>query len=442
MTELRDYWNPERETKSLSELREMQNEKIQRVIANAYYNAPIIKKLWDDAGVHPDEITSVEDLSKAPIFRKDETRQRMIDTGEPFGGRRARPFSELAEDGAYVGTSSGTTGTPTNVILSERDREVAAECEARSLWEMGLRPGDTFVTWALPNHLASITWPDAAEKIGAVTTKVNHIPTEVRRAVHTIEYLEPSVVKMISGPITDALNEYLEENDLDPKEVFDPVESVAFGGEPLLDDTREAIESEWGVEVFEFSGGLEPYWFLSETREHGRWLRVDDDHFYVETLDPETGKRVEEGRGELVVTPLSYDAMGHVRWAHDDMVEIERGTFDDGRSGTRIKFLGRVGDLVRVNGKELLPFDVLQQVHDIPEMPRNLFQFYANSEEALKLKVGYDTEAIDDPETFGSEIEELLEPELNVPVRVADLVSEEELLELGPAHKIPRVTEE
>lgn len=442
MTQSNKYWNPERETLSMKELREFQNEKIQRITANAYHNAPIIKELWNEAGVHPDDITDIESLSDAPVFRKDETRQRMIETGETFGGRLARPRSELAEDGAYVGTSSGTTGTPTNVVLSDRDRQVAAECEARKLWSMGLRPGDTFLSWVLPNHLSSIAWTDAAEEIGAISTKVNHYPNEVRRAIHVLEYLEPTVVKMISGPITDAVNEYIEENDLNAKEVWDPVESVAFGGEPLLDAQREKIESEWDVEVFEFSGGLEPFWFPTETKDHGRWLQVASDHFYVEALDPETGERVEEGRGELVVTPLSYDAMGHIRWAHDDIVEIKRGEFDDGRTGARIKFLGRVGDLVQVNGQNLLPFDVLQHVNDVPEMSRNLFQFYTSSEEELRLKVGYDTNVTDDVKAVRTDLEDSLESRLELPVTIVDMVPEEELLELGPAHKIPRVTDE
>jgi phenylacetate-CoA ligase len=441
MSSTRDYWNEPRETMAMDDLRELQHRRLRRAVSTAYANAPIIRELWDEAGVHPDEVQTVEDLARAPVFRKDDTRDRMIETGEPFGGRLARPFDDLAEDGAMVGTSSGTTGTPTNVVLSARDRTVAAECEARALWEMGLRPGDTFLSWMLPNHLSSITWTDAAQEIGAVSTKVNHTPADVGRAVHVLEYLEPSVVKMISGPITDALRDHFEENDSDPETVWGPVDAVAFGGEPLLSETRNRIEEEWGVEVFEFSGGLEPFWFPTETGDHGRWLRVDDDHFYVEALDPETGERVEEGRGELVVTPLSYDAMAHVRWAHDDIVEITRGEFEDGRTGTRIKFLGRVGDLVRVEGQELLPFDVLEHVDDIPEMPRNLFQFDASSREELTLRVGYD-ETVAAPGAFREDLEDLLADALGVPVTVADLVPEAELLELGPAHKIPRVTDE
>jgi phenylacetate-CoA ligase len=436
------YWNAERETLAMEELRELQNERLRRAVSNAYHNAPIIRELWDEAGVTPADVRSVADLERAPVFRKDDTRERMIETGEPFGGRLARPMADLGEDGAMVGTSSGTTGTPTNVVLSARDREVAAECEARALWEMGLRPGDTFLSWILPNHLSSITWTDAAGKIGAVSTKINHIPGEVGRAVHAIEYLEPTVVKMISSPITDALNDHFAEEGRDPQAVFEPVEAVAWGGEPLLEQRRERIEREWGVEVYEFSGGLEPYWFPTETAAHGRWLRVDDDHFYVEALDPETGERVEEGRGELVVTPLSYDAMGHIRWAHDDIVEITRGEFEDGRVGTRIRFLGRVGDLVRVQGEELLPYDVLSHVNGIEEMPQDLFQFYAGSTEELRLRIGYDPEATADEAAFREELQSQLADTLGVPVRIADLTPEADLLELGPAHKIPRVTEE
>lgn len=439
----REYWNPERETMGMDELRELQNEKVRDVVARAYNNAPIVRGLWDEAGVTPDDVDTVEDLAAAPVFRKDDSRDRMIETGEPYGGRLCIPSSELDEEGAMIGTSSGTTGTPTNIVLSQHDLSVAAECLARSFWEMGLRPGDVLLSPVVPTHLASAAFRDGAGRIGAYTTEVYHDPRQSARIVHVLEYLRPTVVKILSGPLLRGVEEHIEAEGLDPREVWEPVESVGLAGEPVIPSERERIEDLFGVEVFENFGSMEPNWYPTECREHGRWCHVQDDHFYVEVRDPETGERVDEGeRGLLVVTALSGKAMAHVCWDHDDIVEMERGTCACGRTGTRIRVLGRVGDLVEVDGRSLLPWDVMLAVDSIEEMPGNLFQFYPDPDEALRLRIGYAADRVDDVDAFRAAVRADVEEAVRVPVEVIDLVTEAEMRDLGPEHKIPRMVSE
>lgn len=440
MSESRDYWNPERETMSMSELRELQNTKLPHAVGRGY-SAPFLRDLWTDAGISPDDIETIEDLRQAPVFRKDDSRDLMIETGEPFGGRLSRPFADLAEEGAKIGTSSGTTGTPTNVLLSEKDLDIAAECEARKLWAAGFRPGDIQMALAIPHHLGTnTTQMDAAKKIGAASTKVGHMPGEISRMIHVLEYLEPTVVQPVTKPIISAFDDHFAENDLDPKEVWEPVRSVFSGGEPILQDTRSHLEEDWGVEVFEHSGGLEPHWYPYECSEHGRWLHVPDDHFYVETIDIETGEPLDDERGELVVTALSYDGMGYLRWAHDDIVDIKRGECACGRVGTKLKFLGRVGDAVKVGDGHILPADVLPIVTDIDEMPKKIFQFYTESDDGLEMRLAYDESEVSDTHAFKNEAEAVIAEGLDVPVRVRSVTSEDEILsEYKAAAKIPRV---
>jgi phenylacetate-CoA ligase len=188
---------------------------------------------------------------------------------------------------------------------------------------------------------------------------------------------------------------------------------------------------------------LEPHWYPTECREHGRWFHIPDDHFYAEVRDPETGEGLEEGeRGELIVTALSYETMAHICWAHDDIAKIQRGTCACGRTGTRIKILGRIGDLVNVAGKRLLPWDVLLAVEDIDEMPGNLFQFYPDSTEELRLRIGYAPDRTGDIDALTDRFEDIIGEAVEVPVTVADTMTEAELSELGPPHKIPRVVNE
>lgn len=442
MPESNKYWNPSRETSSLEAIRDLQNEKLRAVISRGYHNAPIIQKLWEDSGVKPEDINSIEDLSSAPLFRKDDARRYMKETGEPFGGRLSRPWAGLSEEGGFIGTSSGTTGIPTNVIISDSDRQVAAECQARMFWQVGVRPGDTVLCWTLSHHLGSVSFPDAIQRVGAIPTRIQHSLDELDRVVHVLRYLEPSTVIHISNPTIGAFEAYFEEHDINPLDVWDPVENIVFGGEPLLDETRRSVEERWGVEMFEFSGGLEPFWFPAECEEHGRWLHVQDDHFYVEAINPDTGEPVADGeRGSLVVTPLSYEAMSHVRWAHDDIVEMKRGTCGCGRTGTRIKFLGRTGDLVTVGERALLPYDVIEVTNEFPQMPNNLFQFDPKSEEALRIRLAYASEDTDDLEDLIRTVEQRVSQKIGVPVDIYEAITEEEMLQLGPGHKIPRVIE-
>jgi phenylacetate-CoA ligase len=421
----------------------LQNEKLRRRVVDGYHNAPIVRELWDDAGVRPDDVLTIEDLAEAPVFRKDNARQRQIETGEPYGGRLCKPVGELDEDGAFLCTSSGTTGTSTNVAFSARDLDVLSECFARGLWGIGLRPGETLLSMDLTYHYIGKTAPRAAQRIGALTTQVHHSPAEVPRLIHVLEYLEPSSIVFLSPPIKNAVNDYLAEHDLDPKAVWESVDGIFYGGEPLIDAAREEIESEWGITVYEWAGGLEPGWFNVECDEHGRWLHVNSDHFFVEARDPETGEQVpEEERGELVVTALSYDAMSHLCWAHDDVVEIRRGICDCGRTGARVKFIGRVDDLVTVQGRDLLPYDVLPVVHEFEQLPDNLFQFYPDSTESLWLRLGYDEDTVGDVSSLVTAVTRDLEDALGVPVEVVDTMPESKLRGLGPDHKVPRIVRE
>lgn len=435
-------WSPDRETMSPDRLRQLQNEKLRRQVSVGYYNAPVIRDLWDDHDVDPDEIRSVDDLARVPTFRKDDSRTLQIETGDPYGGRLTISREEVSEAGGWIGTSSGTTGISTNVLLTDQDVDVLGEVFARKLWEMGVRPNDTVLVWGLSYHLNTEGIIQGVKKIGAVPTQVNHSPESIDRVVHVLEYLQPTLVWVISPPIRAALNEYARDKDVDLIDLFDPVESIIYGGEPVINPVRNEIEETWGVELFEIDGGLEPAWAPAECREHNG-LHVPSDHFYVETRDPDSGERLTDGaRGEIIVTALSYEGMSHICWGHDDIGTIDRGPCSCGRTGAQIELLGRVGDLVRVEGTDILPIDVLRQVHDIKEMPDNLFQIFADSEESLRLRIGYGTEETADPDVLSADIRDRLQPRLGVALDIVEIVPEGALRELGPEHKVPRVTKE
>jgi phenylacetate-CoA ligase len=193
----------------------------------------------------------------------------------------------------------------------------------------------------------------------------------------------------------------------------------------------------------ELAGGIEPPFGYAECERQDRWLHLPDDLLHADVIDPETGESFEPGqRGELVISSLSYDAMPFVRFGYEDIVEFERGECPGcGRCGTRVRILGRVGDMLTIDGTEILPYDVSKVVQSVEEMPADLFQFYADSDEELRLKLGYDPELTDDVGPLEDTVAGRVENYTGVSVIVVDSVTEDELRDQGPTHKIPRIIE-
>jgi len=316
-----------------------------------------------------------------------------------------------------------------------------SKISARIQWEEGLRPGDVSIVSYPPQHPVTKGDQGGAQIIGATPTQIGHHPDEAFRFVHALEHLKPKTFRIVSGPLIGALNAYFDEEGIEPKELFEPVKSVAWGGEPLIESVKRDVEENWGVEMFNQAGGFEPMWLTETCSAKDEWMHVADDHFFVEAVDPETGDRVEEGeRGEMLITALSYEAMSHIRFAHDDICEVRRGTCDCGRTGTQMKVLGRVGDVVTVGGNDLLPIDVTRAVQFMEELPNNTFQFYPDSKEVLRLRLGCPEGS--DADALSKAVRDKVESEVGVPVEVVDTMPEEEMMDLGPGHKFPRIVNE
>lgn len=124
MSEYSDYWQRDKETMSDGERREIQNEKLEQAVYEGY-KATVIRDLWEEAGIGPSDVETVDELEKAPVFRKSDIREYVAE-GDPFGGRLKKPLSALSERNSYVGTTSGTTGRPSNILVTEGDREIAS----------------------------------------------------------------------------------------------------------------------------------------------------------------------------------------------------------------------------------------------------------------------------------------------------------------------------
>src|SRR3989344_1416538 len=132
------YWCPELETMDEGTRNEIILFKLKNVVSWAWEKSPFYKKKWQEAGVNPDTLKSLEDFSKFPVVTKSDLREAQK-IEPPFGSYLCIPPGEV---GRVYGTS-GTTGIPTLFGVGREDFARIAEAHARILWAAGIRPSDT-----------------------------------------------------------------------------------------------------------------------------------------------------------------------------------------------------------------------------------------------------------------------------------------------------------
>ena len=213
-----------------------------------------------------------------------------------------------------------------------------------------------------------------------------------------------------------------------------------FGGEPLSGRLK-ALTDSWGFEMFETTS-LGDVAGATECRMHDGFHAYEDIAF-IEAIDPVTRQPVPDGEvGELVVTTLVDRMAPLIRYATGDLTTIDRSPCGCGRNHARFKVLGRASDQILIEGRSILPREIMSLVEVHTETRGALFQIVRTDREmaTLRLRVGYDASRLTSPEaSLRLRLHDQIFAALGVPLAI-ELLDEQELLKLGPPHKIPRVT--
>lgn len=429
----RPFYEPEVETMSREEIQRLQEARILQLVPYVYSRAPLTRHIWDEAGVHPRDIKSLADFKeKAPFIKKDTIRAFRDGNDDPFGGLLCTQPPHLKG----IGFTSGTTGDPTpiprsRVTLSFQDLK-------RSFWHIGLRPKDYYI-YALFTFREG-HGVDRAHDAGFRPITFAHSPLEVGRMIEASIKYRPGVFFMLSTPLVGAIDKFLRANpQLDPQDIFSSYKGAVFGGETLGAAMRQRVEG-WGLPVFEYSS-LGDVCGAMECSAHDG-MHTWEDFVLVENLDPEGTEPVGDNEvGELVVTSLLDDVAPLVRFRTDDLVRYTAQPCSCGRTHGRMWPQGRTGDQVLVQGRSILPKDIIPLLQSLPETSTGLFQIIRRQRESdvLELRVAYDTSATADAAKLEAFLYGYLQDALAVPVKI-QMVTEEELLKLGPPQKIPRVS--
>lgn len=337
------------EIASRDEIAALQTQRLKWSLAHAYDNVPFYKQSFDAAGLHPSDLTTLEDLGKFPFTTKLDLRANY-----PFG-----MFAIPREQVRRIHASSGTTGQPTVVGYSDNDLKVWGEVVARSLRAAGMRPGDMLhnaygyglFTGGLGIHLG-------ADALGLSTVPVSGGMTQ--RQVRLIEDFRPKGITVTPSYALSILDEYAAQG-RDPRQ--SSLEVGIFGAEPWTNAMRLEIEQAFdmhAVDIYGLSEVMGPG-VANECVETKDGLHIWEDHFYPEVIDPETGAVLPDGEiGELVFTSLSKEAFPIIRYRTRDLTRLLPGT---ARSMRRMeKVTGRSDDMIILRGVNVFPTQIEEQL--------------------------------------------------------------------------------
>ncbi|MCM8624386.1 phenylacetate--CoA ligase family protein [Accumulibacter sp.] len=347
------YWDERLETQSRTDWQALQLRLLREHLLHAYLNSPYYGASFDRAGVHPDQLRSLDDVRRFPFISKQELRERQLAV-PPFGDLVAVPEREIV----YISASSGSTGVPTASPFTGQDFEDWIDYQARQFWSSGLRPEDRYAHSLNFSLFVGGPCVLGAQKLGALSMHVGTVPAE--RLLAILKQFQATVIWT-----TPSYAWYLGETAL--KEGIDPrqdlnVRRILVAGEPggSIPETRERIEGLWGASVYDYYGLSDIFGACAGMCEVKHGLHWAEDHILVEVLDPDGGDPVPEGgRGELVLTTLRKAARPMIRFRTGDIVSFTSEPCSCGRTSVRLLGVhGRLDDMLIIKGVNLFPSDV------------------------------------------------------------------------------------
>ncbi|WP_353687026.1 phenylacetate--CoA ligase [Thermodesulfovibrio sp. 3462-1] len=411
------FWNKELETLPRQKLEKLQFARLKRVLTRVYQKVPHYRKKFQDAGVNPSKLKSLEDIKCFPFTTKED-----LFVDYPYGLLTVTPEKVIR-----LHTSSGTTGKPKAIFFSKKDINNSAELIARCLVMTGATKGDILqnsMTYGL--FTGAFVMHYGAEKVGILVIPAG--PGNTERQINlmkdfgtTILHITPSYALYVAS--------VLYEKGIDPRKEL-KLKRAYLGAEPYSEETRKKIENMLGIDIYNCYG-------LTEMNGPGvgfecpykEGLHIWEDNFLMEIINPETGAPLPDGEiGELVLTTLNREAMPLIRYRTRDLTRIISEPCKCGRTHRRIsRILGRSDDMFIVKGVNIFPQQIEQVLMGIKGVAQN-YQIVLESYDEMIVKVEIDREL------FDGKIEKLikLKEEIVEKIRSATMVKPKvELLEPG-----------
>lgn len=341
------YYQPEIETAPREKIVALQNERLAATVRRVYENVPFYREKMQKAGVTPENILTVDDLHKLPFSYKQDLRDTY-----PYG-----LFAVPLRDVVRLHASSGTTGKQIVVGYTQKDLDIWADCCARALTAAGCTEEDiVHVSYGYGLFTGGLGADGGARRLGATTVPVSSGNTQrqvtiLRDFGSTILCCTPSYALHIA--------EVLYESGYTKDDIH--LKAGVFGAEPWTNEMRRQIESLLGIKAFDIYGLTEvigPGVGFECGEQTG--MHINEDHFIVEVIDPDTGEVLPDGeQGELVFSCITKEAFPILRYRTRDIGVIHRGKCACGRTLVKMtKPRGRTDDMLIIRGVNVFPSQI------------------------------------------------------------------------------------
>ncbi len=352
------YYQPEIETMPRDELAQLQLQRMRESFENCYQNVELYRRRFDELGVKPQDLASLEDLAKFPFTIKQDLRDAY-----PFG-----MFARNNKDVARIHASSGTTGQATVVGHTAADLENWGDCFARGIAMVNGDANSTIqVSYGYGLFTGGLGAHAGGEAMGCTV-----IPTSSGNTKRQVQMMKDCGTDILACTPSYALliADTAIEMGYNPAEEFQ-ISAGIFGAEPASENMRQEIADKLGIQycdVYGLSEVMGPG-VAMECAERGG-LHVAEDHFYCEIIDPETLEPLPDGEwGELVITTLTRECTPLVRYRTRDVTRIVSEPCACGRTHRKIdRFRGRTDDMLIIRGVNVFPSQIEQVITTFPEI--------------------------------------------------------------------------
>lgn len=368
------YWNGKNEQMPRTELEQIQLERLQSTVNRAYKNVPFYKKQFDAQGIHPNALTAVEEVSHLPFT----TRQDLCD-GYPYG-----LFAVPLRDIVRISPSAGTTAKPVVVGYTKSDLKVRNDVTARFLTAGGVK--DTDIVQICLNPGLS-PWgralKEGAESIGASVMPLSIMSTS--KQLMAMEDFRTSVL-LTTPSYADHMLDVMER--VGKKASNLALKAILVVGEAVTEKDRDRLQSALQVDVLAGYGPsdvMAPAVAFECAEKRG--LHVNEDHFLLEIIDPNSGAPLPPGQeGEIVLTTLTAKAFPLIRFRTGDLACLLETPCPCGRTFVRISAItGYTGDVLTIRGVKVHPAQIEQILADHSGMtsPRFLIHLHKESHQDM-----------------------------------------------------------
>jgi len=352
-------WSKE-ETLPREQIEALQLERLVETVNRVYAKVPAYAKKMDEAGVKPEDIKRLSDLSKLPFVTKQDMRDNY-----PFG-----LFAVEKDKLVRIHASSGTTGKPTVVGYTQGDLKTWTECVSRIACMGGASATDVAqICFGYGMFTGALGLHYGLENIGAAI-----VPSSTGNSQKQIMYMQDFETSLLVATPSYALRlaEVAQEMGVDPAKDL-KVKIALVGSELLTDAMREEMHKVWGRDILITSNyGMSELMgpgVSGECLEHCG-MHINEDYFIPEIIDPKTGEVLPIGeQGELVITCIKKEGLPLIRYRTKDITRLFYEPCKCGRTFCRMENLsGRSDDMLKIRGVNVFPSQIEEVILSVEEL--------------------------------------------------------------------------